>query len=138
MKSNKILGIVLWLIGLIAAHLILFLIPSTYTAAIWICYGFTWFAFVSQVFLWLWIWRKGLTPPEQFLYTPVLTISVIYLLSQLLVDLIFGLIPTPEKLCVLVNVLLFVIMALLLTMTLIARNSIHRLDDRQKNHHIEL
>lgn len=138
MKNNKALGIVLWLIGLLAAHLILFVIPDGYTAGIWVTYGFTWFAFLLQLILWLWVWRKSLSTPEQFLHTPALTISVVYLLLQLVCDLILVLVGASGMAAILVNALLAIVMGILLTLVLIAKNTIQRVDSRQKNHHREL
>lgn len=138
MKRNKALGVVLWLIGLAAAHLIVFVVPSRYTAALWVTYGFTLFAFLFQLALWLWIWRKELPAPEQFLYTPALTISAAYVLLQLAVALVFALVSAAVKAAVLVNALLAIVMSTALVLSLMAKNTIRRTDERQKDHHIKL
>lgn len=138
MKNNKLLGVVLWVIGLLLAHLIIFIIPDKYTAAIWITYGFTLFAFISQLTLWLWIWRKELTASEQFLYMPVLTISVAYLLLQFVAGLFFVFVSVSAKIAFLINALIVILTAAAVVVSLIAKNAIVRVDRRQKDHHKEL
>ena len=138
MKNNKILGVALWGIAFLATHLIIFVIPESYTTAIWIIYGFTIFAFLSQLALWLWIWRKEISVSAQFLHTSVLTVSAAYLLLQLIVDLLFVLIAASIKAVVLANALLAIVMGSLLILSLIAKNAIRRVDKRQKDYHIKL
>lgn len=138
MKNNKILGMLLWAIGLLAAHLIIFVVPDSYTTTIWITYGFTIFTFLSQLVLWLWIWHNEISAPEQFLHTPVLTISVVYLLLQLVADLIFAMVMVSVKITVLFNMLLAIVVGVMLILSLIAKNSIERIDKRQRNRRIEL
>lgn len=138
MKNNKLLGVVLWVIGLLLTHLIIFIIPDKYTAAIWITYGFTLFAFISQLILWLWIWRKELTASEQFLYMPVLTISVAYLLLQFVAGLFFVFVSVSAKIAFLINALIVILIATAVVVSLIAKNAIVRVDRRQKDHHKEL
>lgn len=138
MRNNKFLGIALWVIGFLTAHLIIFIIPNSDTAKMWTAYGFTIFAFLSQLALWLWVWHKENSASEKFLYTPALTISVAYLLLQLLVDLIFALVLISVKIVIIVNVVLAIAIATLLVLSLIAKNPIQRVDSRQKNHHREL
>lgn len=138
MRNNKILGVLLWVIALLAVHLVIFVIPDTYTMAIWITYGFTLFAFLSQLILWIWIWHKEVSASEQFLHTPTLTVSVSYLALQFALDLLFSLISSSMKVTILVNAALAVILGSMLVGSLIAKHSIQRLDRRQKNHHVEL
>jgi len=138
MRSNKLLGTVLWGVGLLLAHLIIFIVPDDYGVTTWITYGFTIFAFLSQLALWLSIWHKKVSAPEQFLYMPTLLISVIYLLLQLVLDLAFVLIDAPAKIAILVNALLVIVMVVMLVLSLVARNTIQKMDQRQEKRRIEL
>lgn len=139
MKNNKLLGVVLWLLGLIVAHLTIFCLPKSYTAAVWITYGFTLFAFLSQLALWLYIWREPIEADGRFLHTPVLTLSVGYMLLQLVPCLVFTLWSAASpKIVVLANALLLIAMWALLVLAMIGKSHIQRVDSRQKNHHVEL
>lgn len=138
MRNNKILGVLLWVIALLAVHLVIFVIPDAYTMAVWVTYGFTLFAFLSQLILWIWIWRKEVSAVEQFLHTPTLTVSVAYLALQFVLDLLFAVIPASVKVTILANAVLAIILGSMLVGSLITKNSIQRLDKRQKNHHVEL
>lgn len=139
MKNNKILGVMLWAIGLLIAHLIIFCIPQNYTTVVWVTYGFTLFAFLSQLGLWLGIWRKSLEPKEVFIYTPVFMFSIGYMLLQLVLCVAFALWSTASiKIGFLVNALLLIAVWTLSVLSLIAKNHITRVDSRQKDHHKEL
>ena len=138
MKNNKLLGIVLWFLALAAVHLIVFLVARELTAALWISYGFTIFAFVSQLALWLAAWKKPMNGKSQFLHTPVLIYSLFYLLGQTMLCLIFAFVHISLKTAVLVNSLVLIAFLALMVLSLIGKNHIERVDQRQKNHHIEL
>lgn len=139
MKNNKILGILLWAIGLIVVHLVSFLIPKNYTSAVWVTYGFALFAFMSQLILWLVIWHKPLEAKERFSFTPGLTLSVAYMILQLVLCIVFALwSAAPVKIVALLNALLLIAALVLTALALIAKNHIERVDNRQKNHHVEL
>ena len=138
MKNNKTLGIVLWAAGLVFVHLVVFLIPRQYSASLWITYGFTVFAFISQLTVWLYLWRVAEDAHEQFLYFPSFTISILFLIAQMLICLISLFVAMPVKVAILVNALPLIIVIAVLAMALISKNAIHRLDSRQKNHHVEL
>lgn len=138
MRNNKILGISLWLVGLAAAHLVVFLLPSEMTAARWITYGFTLFAFLSQLILWLVFWKKQPSNNEQFYSAPMLLYSTLYLLGQFIVCIVFSLTPATVKIAVIVNALVTLIMLALLSVSMIGRNHAARVDRRQQDHHKEL
>ena len=132
MNHNKALGGGLWLVGLVLAHLIVFLLPQEITVSVWITYGFILFAFLSQLILWLVVWQKSLTPEQQFLRTPLMFYSVCYLMGQIILGLIFAMVSASAKIAVLVNVLLLLIMCSLFIFSLIGRNHIERVDQSQK------
>ena len=138
MKNNKSLGVGLWFLALAAVHLIVFLAARELTAALLIAYGFTIFAFVSQLVLWLVIWQKTLDGKQQFLHAPALTYSLLYLVGQVVLCLIFAFVRTSAKTAVFVNGLTLILFWALLVLSLIGKNHIERVDQRQKNHHIEL
>lgn len=133
--KNKPLGVFLWLLGLVAVHLVIFLLSPEMTAARWITYGFTLFAFFSQLILWLAVWKKQPSNTEQFYAMPILLYSTLYLLGQLIVCIVFSLTQATVKAAVLVNALVAFIMLALLSVSMIGRNHAAKVDTRQKNHH---
>lgn len=136
MKGNKFLGGILWTIGLLLAHLLIFFIPKNYTIAVWITYGFTLLAFLSQLTLWLYIWRKSLDAKETFLRTPVFMLSVCYMFFQIILCGVFPFwITASTKIVFIVNTLFLTVVWALLIISMIARNHIERIDSRQKDHH---
>ncbi len=138
MKSNKTIGVILWGIGLLLAHILVFLLPDGKTPALWVTYGFTLFAFFSQLVLWLLMWKKALTPPQQFLHTPILFFSVCYLIGQLLLCAVFALFFGPARTAALINGLFLCAVWALILSAAISRNHAEDVDQRQKNHHIKL
>lgn len=139
MKNNKFLGIVLWVIGLLVAHLLIFCIHQSYTAAVWATYGFTLLAYFSQLALWLYTWRKSLDAGETFLRTPAFMLSVCYMLLQFVLCVAFTLWSTASvKIAFLLNALLLISIWGLLILSEIAKNHIVRVENRQKDHRVEL
>ena len=139
MKNNKFLAVILWAIGLLVAHLLIFCVPKNYTAAVWVTYGFTLFAYLSQLALWLYTWHRSLGAKETFLHTPAFMLSVCYVLLQLVLCVVFTLWSTASaKAAILLNVLLLIAIWVLLVLSEIAKSHIVQVDSRQKDHHIEL
>lgn len=130
MKNNKLLGIVLWAVFFVAAHLILFLIPNVYSVAIWVCYAFTLWAFGSQLILWLALWKGKPNASQRFLNLPALFISIVYLLAQLITDIVFACFTAATKASIFVNALVCIVMTVLLLAALIAKNAISHLDEK--------
>ena len=139
MKNNKFLGVILWAIGLLVAHLLIFCVPENYIAAVWVTYGFTLFAYLSQLALWLYTWHRSLGAKETFLHTPAFRLSVCYMLLQLVLCVVFTLWSTASvKIAFLLNALLLIAIWVLLILSEIAKNHIVRVDSRQKDHRMEL
>lgn len=138
MKNNKLLGTALWAIGLAVECLLLLCLAKTYTAAVWVTLGFTGFVFISQLAIWLYVWRGSLNANEQFLHMPLFTISIWYMILQAAPCLLFAFWPAPAQIAVLVNAAISVVMWVLLILSMIARNHAEKVDSRQKNHYREL
>ena len=138
MKSSKLLGAALWLIGLVTMHLIALLLPEELTAGRWAVYGFGLLAFFSQLLLWLWVHRRALSPAEQFLRIPLLTVSALCLAGQVLLCLLFAFVSASLKTAVLVNALFLCAMGAMELLAAVGSRHIQKSDSRQKDHHIEL
>ena len=138
MKNNRLLGIAIWGIGLAVECLLLLCLARTYSAAVWITLGFTLFAFISQIVLWLYVWRNPLNSNDNFLHMPLFTLSLRYMILQVIPCVAFAFWKAPVQIVVLVNASISVVMWVLLILSMIARNHIENVDSRQKNHHREI
>lgn len=138
MKNNRLLGIVLWGIGLAVECLLLLCLARSYSASVWVTFGFTLFAFISQLALWLYVWRSPLNANDSFLQMPLLMLSVWYMILQAIPCLLFAFWNAPAQIAALVNAALTVVMWVLLILSMIAKGHIEKVDGRQKNHHREL
>ncbi len=138
MKNNRLLGIVLWGVGLAVECLLLLCLARTYPAAVWVTFGFTLFVFLSQLVLWLSVWRKPLTAEDNFLHMPLFTLSLRYMILQAIPCLLFAFWQTAAQIAVLVNAAISVVMWVLLILSMIAKGHIEKVDGRQKNHRVKL
>lgn len=137
-KNNKLLGILLWLIGFAVECTLLFCIAREYTASVWVTFGFTAFVFISQLGIWLYSWRNPLSAGERFLHTPLFTLSVWYMVLQAVPCLVFGIWQCPTKIAVLVNTALSIVIWVMMILSMLAKNNIEKVESRQKDHHISL
>lgn len=112
--KNKTLGMILWLIGADVECLLLLCLARTYSAAVWITFGFTLFVFLSQLALWLYTWRSPLNAEGSFLHMPLFTLSVWYMILQAVPCVVFAVWPAPARIALLTNAALSVVMWVLL------------------------
>lgn len=138
MNNNKLLGIIVWALGLVLGHVFLFVLSAVPTGAVIVTCVFTWLAFISQLVLWLVVWNKPLSHSAQFYQTPIFLLSGVYLLGQLMLCLIFALVKASVRAALLTNIIWMLLLVALLALTMISRNFSQRVDVRQKNHHKEL
>lgn len=87
-KGYAILGILFVLLSVIA-----FVIPTLKTGTFWIAYIFTAVAFASQIVIWNKIFGRDNTLRSKFLGLPVIHISIVYLIIQIIAFAIFTAMP---------------------------------------------
>lgn len=129
---------ILWFITLAVECLLLLGLTRSFSSMVWITLGFTLFAFISQLILWLYIWRKPLTANESFLHMPLFAISMLYMLLQAIPCLVFAFWQAPVQIAVFVHVVLTVVMWTLLISCALAKSHIEKMSSRQNNYHKEL
>ena len=88
-KGYAILGILFVLISVIA-----FAIPTAKTTAFWISYAFTVAAFAAQIIIWKAALGRSESLKSKFLGLPVVHISIVYLVVQVVALIVFLFIPT--------------------------------------------
>ena len=135
-NNNKILGMIIWILGLSLGLLFLFFVPKEQTGtvkAIIIC---TVVIYLLHLALWTLLQRKKL----DFHNLSALTLSVFFLLVQTVwaVVVAFAVTTISTKTSALVNVFLIIVQALIIVLALISKNHIENVSNRQKDHHVEL
>ena len=88
-KGYAILGILFVLISVIA-----FAVPTAKTTAFWISYAFTVAAFAAQIIIWKAALGRSESLKSKFLGLPVVHISIVYLVVQVVALIVFLFIPT--------------------------------------------
>ena len=88
-KGYVILGILFALVSIIA-----FAVPTAKTATFWIAYVFTAAAFAAQIGIWKTAFGKEETLKNKFLGFPVVHISIVYAVIQVIAFAVFMLVPT--------------------------------------------
>ena len=88
-KGYAILGILLVLISVIA-----FAVPTVKTGTFWIAYTFTVTAFAAQIGIWKTALGREETLKSKFLGFPVVHISIVYLVVQVIALAVFMFVPT--------------------------------------------
>ncbi len=138
MVKQKILGLAVWMVGLALCHVFLWMLPGEKNNAAVLTEVFIWIAFVSQLVLWLRIWKKPKTAEEQFLLTPLLFFSGFYLAGEMVLCLVFGFWAASLSLTAIVNVVWSLLMAAVLAFSLIGQGHAEKMHRRQKDHHKKL
>lgn len=140
MAKNKIIGSVILILALALSVFLLLIIPSEYTSAVWITLIFNVIAFLSQLILWLMMFKKDEGKEGVFYKTPVMTASTIYMVIQFIICLIVGFTGTSmsSKVAIIVNFVLFILMWVLILSLISAKDYAKEADSRQKDHHVRL
>ena len=140
LRKNQILWVTIWGLAFAASILLLLVIPQTLTGSIFVTMIFCVIAFVFTFILWLYLLKKNNEANDWFLNAPAMTLSIIYLAVQIVLCLItaIGASTISFKLTLILNGVLLFMSWILILSTLASRNHIHRIDSRQKDHHIEL
>lgn len=138
MGNKKITGIAIWFLGLALALFLLFIIPGDISSARIITAVFTVIAFLSQLFMWLYLFKGKVDAQGVFYQTPTITFSVVYMLIQFVLCILMAFITFTTKISLVVNFVVLILMWILILALNSAKNHIQRVDYRQKNHHVEL
>ena len=140
MNNNRKLGMIAEILEFILCIAILLVINKGFLATLWITLAFVCFAFVSTIVFQLCVWNKMKATKNHVLYIPAITVSSIYLILQIPVCIVFALCSESvfPQLCIMVNLILFVLNWALVIACLAGNDHIQRVNSRHKNHHIEL
>lgn len=135
---KKTTGIVICFWGLALSLFLLFVIPKNINQARIITAVFTIIAFVSQLFVWLYLFKRKIDAQGAFYRTPTITLSLVYMLIQFALCTLMAFITLTTKVSLIVNFVVLVLMWILILALNSVKNHAQKVDSRQKNHHIEL
>jgi len=138
MRLNKKIGIVVWFLFFALTVFLLFIIPNEYTTEIWVTLGFTVVAFVSQLCMWLSMFKEKETPKGTFYNTPAAMVSTFYMLIQLVICVVTANKIMELKPTIIVNFVVLILCWIVLCMLVASKNHAKKVDSRQKDHHTKL
>lgn len=128
-KGYAILGILFVLVSIIA-----FVIPTEKTETFWIAYIFTSVAFVAQIVIWRTAFGKEETLKSKFLGFPVVYISMVYLIVQIIAFAIFLFVPMlPAWSAMIVCAVILGISAMCMIATDVGRSEVERIETKVQN-----
>ncbi|MBP3632944.1 MAG: hypothetical protein J6J43_00020 [Oscillospiraceae bacterium] len=137
MKKNWGMGVFLWAVGVIVAHILLVYLPNEMTTAVWITYGMSVLVFLLHLMAWMICAAKQ--GADNFLYVPNYMLSVMHMVLQLVLCLLFLVFSgASEKVTVLCNGGLLLVMSVLMALSAIGKRHIENIEKRQNNNHREL
>lgn len=131
MKKNKCMANAALGIAFVLFNVIGFVIPTAKTSTFWIAYAFSDIAFIVQIVIWKFAFREKDTLKSKFLGIPIISVGIIYLISQLIAFAIFTALPlTASWIAVLVCALILGISGLCLIGTKTGRKEINRVEEK--------
>lgn len=140
MKKRKTIGISIWLLMFVLSLVLLFIIPKEYSYSIWITVGFDVIGFVSQLLLWI-VLFKGITDTDDAFYVvPTMTVSSVYLGIQLVVCIFIAVLGSKVSIrtTLILNIVLLILAWVIILLLAFGRDHAQKVDSRQKNHHTAL
>ena len=135
-KSRKI-GIAIWFIAFALTVFLLLVIPKLITSSIIVTLIFDAIAFISVLILWLGLFKNQTTPKDVFYCSPAMTVSTVYLVTQLIISIIAGLLADTIsfKASLILNFVIMTVVWIIILSTISAKDYAKQIDSRQKDHH---
>ena len=97
MKKNKGTAYAILAIAFILFNVIVFAIPSVKTTTFWTAYVFTDIAFALQIVIWKFAFNKTRTANSKFLGISLISVGLIYLITQITAFAIFMAFPSTAS-----------------------------------------
>lgn len=138
--TKKTIGASILFLVFALSLFLLMIIPDNYSPEIYVTLVFDIITFASQLLLWQALFMRKTDAQGLFYRTPIMMLSMIYMVVQLVICLIVGFAGNKIgfKVSLIVNFVVCILMWILILMLGFARDHTHRIDSRQKNYHIEL
>ncbi|MBE5969427.1 MAG: hypothetical protein E7242_04265 [Lachnospiraceae bacterium] len=135
--SKKIICGSIWLLCFILSVFLLMFIPKSYTLSIWVTLVFDIIAYISQLLLWTYIFRRRVNAQGLFYKTPILTLSIVYMTLQLIICIIIGIFNDSIgfRTSLIVNFFVCLLIWIIILMLRLAEYRARTIDLRQIEHH---
>ena len=140
MVKSKIFKFIIWFLTFVLSVFLLLMIPNSYSYSIWVTLVFDTIAFVSQLVLWLTIFNRPVGAKGVFNRYPTMIISSTYLAVEFMICVIVAVAGSSIsfKIALIINFIIMVMAWIILLIMILSKDYIERLDNRQKDHHVEL
>lgn len=138
--KKGMLEFAIWGIAFAISVFLTLIVPSHYSAGIITSLVFDVIAYIAVLILWISLIRKTKFPTDILYGTPVMVVSVVYLVIQMALGIVSGLLVDviSFKFTLILNIVLMVVVWFLILSTIIAKNYIQHIDSRQKDYHVKL
>ena len=131
--KNKKLGYSILAISFVIFSVIVLSIPTIKSAAFWISYGFTAISFIAQIIIWKVAFKNAETLKSKFLGIPIIHISSIYLITQIIASIVFlSFAKLDSWISVVVSVVILGFASILMISSEIAKDEVNRVDEKIK------
>ena len=131
MSKNKGMAYAVLGIFFVIFNVIVFAIPTAKTATFWVAYIFTLIAFAMQPLIWKFAFKDTDTLKSKFLGIPLISVGIIYLLTQIVAVAVFmALSFVPSWIAIVVCILILGISAICLIGTETGREEINRIEHK--------
>lgn len=128
--KNKKYGYIALIVGLIVFNTVSLAIPTEHSAAFWIAYSFTNIAFILQFFFWKHAFKNANEMKSKFLGIPIVYVSVLYLLIQLICFTVIVASKALEWVAVVSSISILGIFCLLIISGEISRNTVKSVEQK--------
>lgn len=128
--KNKKYGYIALIAGLIVFNAVSLAIPAEHSAAFWIAYSFTNVAFILQFVFWKRAFKNADEMKSKFLGIPIVYVSVLYLLIQLICFTVIVAIKASEWVAIVSSISILGIFCLLIISGEISRNTVNNVEQK--------
>lgn len=128
--KNKKYGYIALIAGLIVFNAVSLAIPAEHSAAFWIAYSFTNVAFILQFVFWKRAFKNADEMKSKFLGIPIVYVSVLYLLIQLICFTVIVASKASEWVAIVSSISILGIFCLLIISGEISRNTVNNVEQK--------
>ncbi len=128
--KNKRYGYIALIVGLIVFNAVSLAIPTEHSAAFWIAYSFTNIAFILQFVFWKRAFRNANEMKSKFLGIPIIYVSVLYLIVQLICFTVIVASKAQSWVAVVSSVSILGVFCLLIISGEISRNTVKNVEQK--------
>ncbi len=140
MIKSKVICFIIWIFSLALALFLIFIIPNDVNGSVIVTAVFTVVAFVSQLILWLALFKENVGSDGIFYRTPVIIFSAVHMIIQFIICILMAFAGNviTVKMSLIINFLVFLLIWILILALILSKDYAQKIDSRQKNHHVEL